>query len=153
MILRVLVPVLGLALAACSNPATAPADGKSVIEVTGAFVVKPPEGRDVTAGGMTVSVTGAPVDLVAITTSSAEHVELHTMTMDDGGMQMRQVDHFTASEGSPIVLERGGNHMMLFGFDSAVQPGDTLDLSLEFRLADGESQTVVTTADVRNLGD
>ena len=68
-------------------------------------------------------------------------------------MQMRQVEKFTASEGEPIVLQRGANHLMLFGFDPALQEGDKVDLNLEFRDSDGNSQTMVTTADVTGLGD
>ncbi|MEZ5967502.1 MAG: copper chaperone PCu(A)C [Hyphomonas sp.] len=155
MLTRILVPVAALLLAACSGPAAAPSEpaGKSVIEVTDAFVVKPPEGRDVASGGLTVSVQGEPVDLVGASTDAADRVELHTMSMTDGVMQMRQVDKFTATEDSPIVLKRGGNHLMLFGFNDSLQPGDTVDIALEFLDSDGVSQTIITTADVKALGD
>ena len=156
MLLRTLIPAAALLLAACSaqtDNASGKAAEASVIEVKDAFVIKPAEGRDVAAGGLMVYVTGAPVDLVGATTEAAERVELHTMSMDGGVMQMRQVEKFTASEGEPIVLQRGGNHLMLFGFDPAMQEGDTVDLNLEFRDSNGDSQTVVTTADVKGLGD
>lgn len=152
MLFRTLLPAAALLLAACSGPVAAPS-GESVIEVKDAFVVKPAEGRDVASGGLMVYVTGAPVDLVGATTDAAQRVEMHTMSMDGGAMQMRQVDKFTAREGEPVVLARGGNHLMLFGFDPAVQVGDTVELNLEFRDSDGKSQTVVTTADVKGLGD
>lgn len=153
MLFRALIPVAAaLMLAACSGPADKPATG-SVIEVKDAFVVKPAAGRDVASGGMMVYVTGAPVDLIGVSTDAADRVELHTMSMEDGVMQMRQVDSFKVSEGEPVVLQRGGNHLMLFGFDSAIQEGDKVDLSLEFRDSDGASQTVVTSADVKGLGD
>ena len=98
-------------------------------------------------------VTGAPVELVGASTDVADRVELHTMTMEDNVMQMRQVESFTVSEGEPVVLQRGGNHLMLFGVDPAIAIGDTVDLSLEFRDSDGTSQTLVTSADVKGLGD
>lgn len=151
MLFRTLIPAAALLLAACSGPAE-PA-GESVIEVKDAFVVKPAEGRDVAAGGLKVYVTGAPVDLVGATTDAADRVELHTMSMEDNVMQMRQVEKFTASEGEPIVLKRGADHLMLFGLDPALQEGDKVDLNLEFRDSDGNSQTVVTTAAVTGLGD
>ena len=152
MLFRVLIPAAALMLAACSGPADAPA-GDSVIEVKDAFVVKPAEGRDVAAGGLMAYVTGAPVELVGVSTDAADRVELHTMSMEDNVMQMRQVESFPVSEGEPAVLQRGGNHLMLFGFDPAVEVGDTVDLSLEFRDSDGSSQTVVATAEVKGLGD
>lgn len=151
MLFRTLIPVAAMFLAACSGPAK-PA-GESVIEIKDAFVVKPAEGRDVAAGGLKAYVAGAPVDLVGVTTEAADRVELHTMSMEGGVMQMRQVEKFTASEGEPIVLQRGADHLMLFGFDPALQEGDTIELSLEFRDSEGKSQTVVTTADVKGLGD
>lgn len=151
MLLRAIVPAVFL-LAACSGPAVEPA-GETVIEVTDAFVVKPAGGRDVAAGGLKVNVTGPSVDLIGITTEAADRVELHTMSMNDGVMQMRQVESFTAAEGQPIVMERGGNHMMLFGFSPDIQEGDTLELALEFRESDGESITVIATANVTGLDD
>ena len=151
MLFRTLVPAFALVLAACSGPAE-PA-GESVIEVREAFIVKPAEGRDVAAGGMMIYVTGGPVDLIGASTDAADRVELHTMAMNDGVMQMRKVDSFTAAEGEPIILKRGGNHLMLFGFDSAIQEGDTVDVTLEFHDSAGKTQTLVTTADVTGLGD
>jgi hypothetical protein len=152
MLFRTLLPAAALLLAACSGPADAPA-AESVIEVKDAFIVKPAEGRDVAAGGLMAYVTGAPVELVGATTDAADRVELHTMSMEDGVMQMRQVESFTASEGEPIVLQRGGNHLMLFGVDPAIAVGESVDVSLEFRDSDGTSQTVVTSAEIKGLGD
>ncbi|MCA8902878.1 MAG: copper chaperone PCu(A)C [Hyphomonas sp.] len=154
MLFRALVPAI-LLLAACSGqtPASSDAAGETVIEVQDAFVMAPLEGRDVTAGGLKVLVTGQAVDLIGATTEAAERVELHTMAMNDGVMQMRQVESFTAAEGEPIVLERGGNHLMLFGFSPDIQSGDTVELALEFRNSDGESQTIIATADVKGLDD
>ena len=42
---------------------------------------------------------------------------------------------------------------MLFGFNESLQPGDTVDIALEFLDSDGASQTIITTADVKALGD
>lgn len=152
MLFRTLIPAAALLLAACSGPAEAPA-GESVIEVKDAFIVKPAEGRDVAAGGLMAYVTGPAVELVGASTDAADRVELHTMSMEDDVMQMRQVESFPVSEGEPAVLQRGGNHLMLFGVDPAIAVGDTVDLSLEFRDSDGTSQTVVTSAEVKGLGD
>ena len=150
MLFRALIPAAAVLLAACSGPAEAPA-GESVIEVKDAFVIKPAAGRDVAGGGLMAYVTGAPVELVGASTDIADRVELHTMTMEDGVMQMRQVDSFTASEGDPIVLQRGGNHLMLFGVDPDIAEGDTVDLSLEFRDSDGTSQTGAVRSRIKRL--
>jgi len=159
MLFRALIPAAALLLVACSaekssaQPEAPAAAAAPVIEIRDAFIVKPAEGRDVAGGGLTAYVTGGPVDLVGATTDAATRVELHTMSMDGGVMQMRQVEKFTAKDGEPIVLKRGADHLMLFGFDPAIQEGDKVDLNLEFRDSNGNSQTVVATADVTGLGD
>src|SRR3990167_3330748 len=128
---RLILPAI-LLLAACGGPASAPAAVESAaIEVRDAFIVQPPEGRTVTGGGLYVSVTGAPKVLTGATTPAADKVELHTMSMEGGMMQMRQVESFEVSEGTPLVLQRGGNHLMFFGV-KPLQLGESVDLILTF---------------------
>ncbi|MDP1554048.1 MAG: hypothetical protein Q8L84_01200, partial [Hyphomonas sp.] len=69
-----------LVLGACGAPATAPTATAAVIEVRDAFIVEPPEGRDITGGGLYVSVQGGPVTLIGARTEAARNVELHTMS-------------------------------------------------------------------------
>lgn len=137
-------------LAACGGASTtaAPAatDGP-VIEVRDAFIVQPPEGRDITGGGLHVSVTGGAVTLVRAATDIADTVELHTMSMENDMMQMRKVESFPVSEDQPLVLERGGNHLMLFGVQP-LQAGDQVDVVLTFTDESGAEQDIVTQAEV-----
>jgi copper(I)-binding protein len=137
-----------LALAACGE-ANAPAPDTAVIEVQGAFLMVPAEGRDMTSGGFQVTVTGAPRTLVAAETALAERVELHTMEDDDGVMRMRQVEAFEVTPDAPLVLERGGNHLMLYGLSEDFASQAQTDLLLTFRDPAGTEQTVVTTAEIR----
>ena len=137
-----------LLLGACGGPSSAPAETESAgIEVTDAFIVQPPEGRTVTGGGLHVSVTGASKVLTGVNTSIADKVELHTMSMDNGMMQMRQVESFPVSEGTPLVLQRGGNHMMFFGV-KPLQLGDQVDLILTFTYESGTEEQVTAKAEV-----
>ena len=139
-----------LILGACGAPATgtetAATDGP-VIEVRDAFIVQPPEGRDITGGGLRVSVTGGPVTLVRAATDIAGTVELHTMSMENDMMQMRKVESFPVSEDQPLVLERGGNHLMMFGVQP-LQVGDQVDVVLTFTDESGAEQDIVTQAEV-----
>ena len=150
--LKSLVVPAALLLAACG--ASAPAAGNSetaatdtAIEVRDAFIVQPPEGRDVTGGGLYVSVTGAPVTLIGASTPAAGKVEMHTMSMENDMMQMRKVESFPVSEGSPLVLERGGNHLMLFG-TGPLEAGSLVDLTLTFTDESGTEIKVDTKAEV-----
>lgn len=147
-ILSSLILPAAFVLAACGGSAPVPAatDGP-VIEVRDAFIVQPPEGRDITGGGLHVSVTGGPVTLVRAATDIAGTVELHTMSMENDMMQMRKVESFPVSPDQPLVLERGGNHLMLFGVQS-LQIGDQVDVVLTFTDESGTEQDIVTQAEI-----
>jgi copper(I)-binding protein len=147
----VLVPAF-LFLAACGASTTAPAGaGHAVVDVTDAFIVQPPEGRDVTGGGMHVSVKGGSLTLVGATSEIAQNIEMHTMSMEDGVMQMRKVDGFTVSDEQPLVLERGGNHLMFFG-TGPLEAGQTVSIVLTFSDDAGTRQEVPVTAEVVPTG-
>jgi len=144
---RLILPA-ALILGACGAPATGTtASSDTVIEVRDAFIVQPPEGRDMTGGGLHVSVTGAPVTLIRANTEIAGTVELHTMSMEDDMMKMRKVESFPVAPDAPLVLERGGNHLMLFGVEP-LQVGDMVDVTLTFTDESGTEQDIVTQAEV-----
>lgn len=149
--MRFLAPLIlpaALLLGACGAPASdTPASGETVIEVRDAFIVQPPEGRDITGGGLHVSLTGEPVTLISARTDAAGTVELHTMSMEDDMMKMRKVESFPVSADAPLVLERGGNHLMLFGVKS-LQLGEQVDVVLTFTDESGETVEIVTKAEI-----
>ncbi len=144
-----ILPVL--LLAACGGAQTGAPAGGSIADVRDAFIVQPPEGRDVTGGGMHISVQGAPLTLVGASTDVASTVELHTMSMQDGVMQMRKVEGFPVSAEAPLTLERGGNHLMFFGLQP-LDVGDEIDIVLTFVDGNGAQQKVVTKAEVVPIG-
>ncbi|MDP1555384.1 MAG: copper chaperone PCu(A)C, partial [Hyphomonas sp.] len=57
------------------------------------------------------------------------------------------VDSFPVSEDAPLVLERGGNHLMLFGVGS-VEAGSQVELTLTFTDESGTETEIVTKAEV-----
>lgn len=143
-----LILTAALLLGACGGTPAAPAaEGAPVIEVRDAFIVEPPAGRDITGGGLHVSVQGGPVTLIRARTDAAQNVELHTMSMDNDMMQMRKVESFPVTEETPLVLERGGNHMMLFGV-GPIEAGSDVDVILTFTDESGTEVEVVTKAEV-----
>ena len=128
--------------------------GDALLAVHRSYVaaIKPALGQihglaHITGGGLHVSVTGGPVTLVRAATDIAGTVELHTMSMENDMMQMRKVESFPVSPDQPLVLERGGNHLMLFGVQS-LQIGDQVDVVLTFTDESGTEQDIVTQAEV-----
>ena len=146
--------LLGL-ITACSpaDAPTPPASSESpVLSYTDAFIMEPIGARDMTMGGVSLSVEGGTVELTSASSPSVETIELHTMAMVDGKMQMRQVEGFEIADGETLELKRGGNHFMMFGVGEDVVGGDTVDITLNFE-ADGEPMTLVIEADVRVVGE
>ena len=148
------------ALAACA-PETAPTattpDAATniagpVLSYTDAFVMAPLAGRNMTMGGINLSVAGGDVRLTGASSPAFGAIELHTMEMTDGRMQMRQADGFDIADGDTLALKRGGAHMMIFDPQIAIAPGDTVDLTLTFD-ANGVPLTLVVEAEVRAVGE
>jgi copper(I)-binding protein len=157
-----LVLPAALFLSACGASETAPAPAAEAgtaspdpaaeaaavsVEVRDAFIVQPPEGRDVTGGGLYASVSGGSLTLIGATTPAAANVELHTLSMENDMMQMRKVDSFPVTADAPLVLQRGGNHLMFFGL-GPIEVGSQIDLSLTFTDASGAEIRVDTKAEV-----
>lgn len=153
---RLLASAAFVSLVAACSPADAPTpptnETGQVLSYTDAFVMEPISGRDITMGGVTVNVEGGDVTLTSASSTSIDTIELHTMAMVDGKMQMRQVEGFDIADGENLELKRGGDHLMLFGVGSDVTSGETIDITLNFD-ADGEPMTLVVEADVRAVGE
>lgn len=153
---RLLLSAALLGLAAACSPADAPTPSANesgpVLSYTDAFIMEPIGGRDLTMGGVTLSVEGGDVTLTSASSTSIGTIELHTMAMVDGKMTMRQVEGFDITDGDSLELKRGGNHMMMFDVGTDVSGGETVDITLNFD-ADGEPMTLVVEADVRVVGE
>mgnify|MGYP001819916919 CR=1 FL=1 len=85
--------------------------------------------------------------LVRAETPAAGAVELHTHTMDEGVMRMRQIPQISLPPNTTVFLEPGGLHVMLFDLKAPLSPGDEVPITLTF--SDGSSKAV--TAEVRSV--
>ena len=91
------------------------------------------------AGGMTAvygtitNNSGRDVVLLGGSTEAAGVVEVHEMTMIDGQMKMQKIDGgLTIPAGKSVVLEPGGNHLMLLELTGAIEPGGQISVTLDF---------------------
>lgn len=155
--LRFTLCASAFALAVACSPSDVPGPATSgvstpVLSYSDAFVMEPIGARDMTMGGVTLSVTGGDVTLTEASSPSFGAIELHTMAMNDGKMQMRQVDGLALVDGGTLELKRGGNHFMMFDVAEDVIGGETVDITLTFDAA-GEPMTLVIEADVRVVGE
>ncbi len=73
--------------------------------------------------------------IVAASSPLADRVELHTHSMDDGVMRMRQVEEIALPAKGHTELKPGGLHLMIFGLKREVKKGEMLPLKLTFKEA------------------
>lgn len=70
--------------------------------------------------------------LTGASSSVAEKVELHTMSMENGVMQMRPVDQFVIPAGGTLIMAPHSHHIMLIGLKSPLKVGDDFSIQLRF---------------------
>jgi len=85
----------------------------------------------------------ADVLVTAASSDVADDHELHTMSMDTGLMEMREVESFTVPAGGKLKLKPTGNHAMFMGLKEPLALDSTFPLTLT--LDNGET----VTADVK----
>lgn len=145
-----LASFLVLPLAACSaggadggdggdDSATGASDGGADATASGSITVTDPWVKAADDGmtaafGTVVNGTGSDLVLTAVTTPATDMVQLHETTSDgSGGMSMQEKeDGFELPAGAELVLEPGGDHIMLMDLPEPLQPGDEIELTLVF---------------------
>lgn len=114
------------------------------VEVSGAFIKQTPPNAKNSAIFMTLTNKGSK-DAVLIGASSpiAKVAELHTHSMKDGKMMMKQVKEIVIKANSSVALKPGGLHVMLFDLKEQVKADTKTSVKLNF--ADK------TSVDVENI--
>lgn len=97
-----------------------------------------PRGAKTGAAYMEIVNNGKePLVVTAFSTSIAEKVEVHTMTMDGGIMRMRPVEFpLTIAPGESLKLSKD-RHVMLIGLKNQLVEEDMVPFRIEF--ADGKT--------------
>ncbi len=117
------------------------------VEVKDAWARATPGGAQTAAVYATI-VAPAGDRLTAVATPAAQKADLHTMTMDNGVMKMRQLDGIDLPAGQAVTLKPGGYHIMLTGLAKPLKEGDTVALTLTFEKAGSRD----VTAPVQKIG-
>ena len=154
-----LAAALLLPLAACSSD---PSDGSEAggaasdgggTSAEGLTLVDPwvkaAEEGMTSAFGTLTNATGRALQLISASTPSAGMVELHeTMGDGSGGMSMQEKEGgFPVPDGGELVLEPGGNHLMLMDLAAPLRPGDEVELTLQCE----DGTELVVTATVKDF--
>jgi hypothetical protein len=102
------------------------------VAISEAWVRASAPGQKVGAAYMTLKSAQA-MKLVYVESASADEVEIHSMTMNNGIMKMRQLDALDLHPNKPEKLAPGGFHLMLFGLKKPLKTGEMVTLKLCFK--------------------
>ena len=152
-----LAAALLLPLAACSSDLSTPSSGGASdgggTSAEGLTLVDPwvkaAEEGMTSAFGTLTNATGRALQLISASTPSAGMVELHeTMGDGSGGMSMQEKEGgFPIPDGGELVLEPGGDHLMLMDLSAPLRPGDEVELTLQCE----DGTELVVTATVKDF--
>ena len=106
--------------------------GADEITVSKAFIKMPRPGVDVTAGFATIKAT-TDLKIIEVSNKNFKNIELHSMKMTYGVMEMRKLVEPKIGPNSPLVLSPGNDHLMLFGINEKLKSGENLDLTFVFK--------------------
>lgn len=110
-----------------------------------------------TAPGQKVGLVGLTITsqkdgrLLAATSPASASVEIHTMSMDNGIMKMRQLDDLPLTAKQPATLGMEGNHLMLINLKHALKPGENVPVTITVQFADKSTEKIKINALVRPI--
>jgi copper(I)-binding protein len=102
------------------------------LKVEGAWMQAVPDSSETTAVYMTLTNLGkTPLDLAGARTTVAGRVEPMVTTKDGSGMiGMERVPSLAIPAGGKLVLQPGGNHLMLMELKQHPKPGEKVKMTL-----------------------
>jgi copper(I)-binding protein len=135
---RGLAAILALTLAQIVG-ATAQAADYDVgsVHISQPWARATPKGASSGAAYMTITNNGKTPDKVNCVSSDASaECQIHSMTMDNGVMQMRPVEGgLEIKPGETVTLKPGGFHMMLLNLKHPLEQGNEVKATLKFDTA------------------
>jgi periplasmic copper chaperone A len=124
---------LGLAQLATTAASAADYDVGS-IHISQPWSRATPKGASAGAAYMTLTNNGKTADRVNCVASDASaECQIHSMTMDNGVMQMRPVEGgLEIKPGETVTLKPGSFHMMLLNLKHPLEQGNSMKATLKF---------------------
>lgn len=142
-------------LPACNSAAPSAPDmaDASVIAITDPWSRETAEGQNAGGAFMTIANTGTAADrLTGGSSPVAGRVEIHTMTMEDDVMRMRQLeDGLEIPAGGNVTLKPGSFHVMLMDLKQPLKAGEAVPLTLTFAGA-GPVETALEVKPAGTMG-
>ena len=81
----------------------------------------------------------------------AKAAEIHTMSMENGVMKMRQLEDLPLPAKQPVKLGPGGDHLMLFNLKKPLKAGEEIPLTLTIQFPDKSTEKINIKAQIKSL--
>lgn len=107
------------------------------VVISDAWVRANAPGQSVGAAYMTLT-SSQDSNLFQVKSPVASSVEIHSMSVKNGVMKMRELETLPLQAGKPEKLAPGGFHLMLFDLKEQLKAGGTVTLTLSFKDKVGE---------------
>ena len=122
------------------------------IQVENAWARATAPGQDTAGVDLTITSKQAAT-LIGVSSPACKTVELHNMTMpqDGGMMKMREVETIDLPAGKPVNLRAGGYHLMMTGLKAPLKAGDSVPLTLRFKVANKSIVKIKAMVEVQAL--
>jgi len=134
--MRILILSLALLAAACGapqQPAAPEAESAPMIIPRDAWATPTPGGVAVSAGYVLIANGGDQADrLIGASSPRAGRVELHTMAMNDGVMEMNQIESIDVPGHGAADFTPGANHLMFIDVTQPFAVGEEIPVTLTF---------------------
>lgn len=130
----------------CASPVVLAADP---IVVSDAWARATRPGQEVGAAYMTLK-SKRDLTLIKVESTAAGVVEIHSMSMKDGVMEMRMLEALDLPAGKTVKLEPGGNHFMLFDLRKPLTEGSQVEFMLYLKEQGGSMQRMKISVPVRS---
>jgi copper(I)-binding protein len=91
--------------------------------------------QKMSGGFMKIENAGAADKLISASSSVSKSMELHTMSMENNVMKMREVKAIELPAKSTVELKPGGLHLMFIDLNKQLKAGDIIPIKLKFEKA------------------
>lgn len=113
-----------------------------------AYIRAMPPGQQITAAFLKlVNPSEKACQITGGSSSIATELQIHEHLHSDGMMKMRPVASVTVEAGTTLTFKPGQHHLMLFGIQAPLVPGQ----AVEFSLTTENCGSLVVVAEVRSL--
>ncbi len=103
------------------------------VQVLDGYVREVPPTQQISAAFMTLHNDDmSDHKIISATSPAAKTVELHTHTLDEGMMKMRQVPDIAIPAGGDTFLKPGGLHIMLIGLTQELKKDVPISVTIKF---------------------